>query len=50
MLSKGANPLYSIKFLPNVHPVIGFSKTYDHSFNPQSDFTAVMTCSQADEG
>lgn len=49
-LSKVANPIYSIKFSPNAHPVIGFSKTYDHSFNPQSDFAAVMTCSQADEG
>ena len=49
-LSEGSNPVYSIKFGPNAHPVIGFSKTFDDSFNPQTGFAAVMTCSQADEG
>lgn len=49
-LSEGKNPLYSIKFAENEHPVIGFSKTFDHSFNPISHFAAIMTCSQADEG
>jgi hypothetical protein len=28
--------------------IIGFSKTYDDSFNPQSAFAAILTCSQAD--
>jgi hypothetical protein len=27
---------------------LGFSKTYDDSFNPQSAFAAILTCSQAD--
>lgn len=49
-LSSEPNPVYSIKFAPNTHPIIGFSKTYDSKFNPQSDFAAIMTCSQADEG
>ena len=49
-LSRGNNPVYSIKFGANAHPVIGFSKTFDDPFNPQSGFAAVMTCSQADEG
>ncbi|TVR77403.1 MAG: protein-tyrosine-phosphatase [Saprospirales bacterium] len=49
-LSDGDNPIYSIKFSPNAHPVIGFSKTFDHPFNPESDYAAVMTCAQADEG
>ena len=49
-LSEGTNPVYSIKFSENAHPVIGFSKTYDDSFNPQSEFAAIMTCSQADGG
>ena len=49
-LSEGNNPVYSIKFAENEHPVIGFSKTFDHSFNPISHFAAIMTCSQADEG
>lgn len=49
MLSEGNNPVYGIKYAENEHPIIGFSKTYDHQFNPQNDFAAIMTCSQADE-
>ena len=48
-LSKGNNPIYMIKFADLLLPVIGFSKTYDHRFNPQSGFAAVMTCSHADD-
>lgn len=47
-ISGGTNPVYSIKFAENEHPVIGFSKTYNHGFNPKSEFAAIMTCSQAD--
>ncbi|MDF0716120.1 protein-tyrosine-phosphatase [Muricauda sp. 334s03] len=50
MLSEGKNPVYSIKFSENEHPVICFSKRMDDDFNPKSDFAAIMTCSQADEG
>jgi len=50
MLSEGNNPVYSIKYNDNAHPIIGFSKTYDDPFNPQSGFAAIMTCSQADGG
>lgn len=49
-LSDGKNPVYAIAFGENNHPVIGFSKTFDHPFNPVSGFAAIMTCSQADEG
>jgi arsenate reductase (thioredoxin) len=49
-LSDGKNPVYAIAFGKNYHPVIGFSKTFDHPFNPVSGFAAIMTCSQADEG
>nr|WP_315150702.1 protein-tyrosine-phosphatase [uncultured Flavobacterium sp.] len=49
-IAEGSNPLYSIKYAANEHPVIGFSKTYDDSFNPQDEFAAIMTCSQADGG
>lgn len=49
-ISEGENPVYSIKYGPNELPVIGFSKTYDHPFNPESGFAAIMTCSQADAG
>lgn len=49
-LGEGKNPVYSIKYANNQHPVIGFSKTYDDEFNPKGLFAAIMTCSQADEG
>jgi arsenate reductase len=49
-IAEGSNPVYSIKYATNEHPVIGFSKTYDDSFNPQDEFAAIMTCSQADGG
>lgn len=48
-ISNGSNPIYGIKYGPYVHPIIGFSKTYDHPFNQSSNFAAVMTCSHADE-
>lgn len=48
-LSEGNNPVYAIKFGENFHPVIGFSKPFDHPYNPVSGFAAIMTCSQADD-
>jgi len=47
-LSDGENPVYAVKYSENALPVIGFSKKYDDSFNPSTDFAAIMTCSQAD--
>lgn len=49
-LSEENNPVYAIKFTENQSPIIGFSKAYDDDFNPESDFAAIMTCSQADGG
>ncbi|WP_036153991.1 arsenate-mycothiol transferase ArsC [Maribacter forsetii] len=49
-LSEITNPVYAIKYAENEHPVIGFSKSYEDSFNPSTQFAAVMTCSQADGG
>jgi arsenate reductase (thioredoxin) len=49
-LSEGNNPVYSIKYAENEHPIIGFSKKLDDDFNPKSEFAAIMTCSQADGG
>ena len=49
-ISEGSNPVYSIKYNDITHPVIGFSKKYEHTFNPTSHFAAIMTCSQADSG
>ncbi len=48
VLSESKNPVYAIKFDENEHPIVGFSKTFDHSFNPKSEFAAIMTCSDAD--
>ena len=47
--SESKNPQYSIKFGENELPIVGFSKVYDDPFNPQSNFAAIMTCSQADQ-
>lgn len=49
-LAEGNNPVYSIKFATNEHPIIGFSKILDDEFNPKAEFAAIMTCSQADSG
>lgn len=49
-ISNGKNPIYSIKYTDNEHAIIAFSKTLDDSFNPKSNFAAIMTCSQADGG
>ncbi len=49
-LSQEQNPVYAVKFDDNQHPIIGFSKTYFDDFNPKSNFAAIMTCSNADEG
>jgi arsenate reductase len=50
VLSHGNNPVYAIKHAENEHPVIAFSKTYYDAFNPENEFAAIMTCSQADGG
>lgn len=49
-ISDGKNPIYAIKYNDNTQPIIGFSKKFDHPFNPTAEFAAVMTCSQADGG
>lgn len=49
-IAEGNNPIYAIKYNENAHPIIGFSKTFDDDFNPQSEFAAILTCSSADQG
>ncbi|WP_181954028.1 arsenate-mycothiol transferase ArsC [Flavobacterium cellulosilyticum] len=49
-IAEGSNPVYAIKYTQNSPPIIGFSKTFDDDFNPQSEFAAIMTCSSADQG
>jgi len=48
-ISKNENPIYSIKYADNEHPIIGFSKKLDDDFNPKSNFAAIMTCNSANE-
>jgi arsenate reductase len=50
IIAEGNNPVYAIKYSENAHPIIGFSKTFDDDFNPQSEFAAILTCSSADQG
>ncbi|MGB5073194.1 MAG: protein-tyrosine-phosphatase [Bacteroidota bacterium] len=43
------NPLYLVQAGPALPVFPVYSKRYDDSANPSSDFAAVMTCSDADE-
>ncbi|MDZ7756800.1 protein-tyrosine-phosphatase [Rhodohalobacter sp.] len=45
----GENPRYEIKFSEEAEPMICFSKKFDDSENPEKNFAAIMTCSDADE-
>lgn len=49
-INEGTNPHTGISYSAEEPPVIGFSKRYDDSFNPESSFIAIMTCSEADKG
>lgn len=49
-LSQEQNPVYAVKFSENQHPIVCFSKAYYNEFNPKSQFGAIMTCNNADEG
>lgn len=49
-LSENENPVYAVKYAQNENPIICFSKTYSHEFNPKTNFGAIMTCNNADEG
>ena len=43
------NPKYEISFGESHAPILAFSKLYNDTINPTSDFAAIMTCSDADE-
>ncbi len=49
-ISNEQNPVYAVKFDDNQHPIICFSKAYFDDFNPKTNFGAIMTCNNADEG
>ncbi len=43
------NPIYHVRYSPNLPPMTCFSKVYSSAPNPTKDFAAVMVCAQADE-
>lgn len=45
----GENPHYRLYFAEDTEALVCFSKKYDDPANPQHDFFALMTCSEADE-
>lgn len=45
----GENPRYNVFIDEDKEPLICFSKAFDDSYNPQKNFAAVMTCTDADE-
>ncbi len=42
------NPVYLVYYSDYTEPIKCFSKVYSNKFNPQKDFAAIMTCSDAD--
>lgn len=49
-VSEGTNPVYTINYASGVESIKAFSRKYDDArSNPQSNFLAIMTCSQADK-
>lgn len=46
--SDGMNPIYEVRFEPEMEPIPAFSKLYDSPPNPEGGFAAIMTCSAAD--
>lgn len=43
------NPIYHVYHSDGGEPSVCFSKVYDHPENPSSAFSAIMTCSDAEE-
>jgi arsenate reductase len=47
--SESSNPIFQVKFSEISNPSICFSKVYDDTYNPTTNFAAIMTCSDAEE-
>jgi protein-tyrosine-phosphatase len=47
--SDGKNPVYEVRYEPEMEPMQAFSKVYDDAPNPTEGFAAIMTCSAADD-
>jgi len=43
------NSIFHVSFKNSDEPIVCFSKVYDHPKNPQREFAAIMTCSDAEE-
>ncbi len=48
-INNSKNPKYSVKYSEEKNPIEAFSKVYNSKFNPQKDYIAVMTCSEAEK-
>lgn len=48
-VSQGNNPVYEVRMDNQQNPILAFSKKFSHESNPQAEFCAVMTCTDADE-
>lgn len=46
--NQSSNPVYEVKFGSQIPKLIAFSKVYTSLPNPQKEYGAVLTCSQAD--
>lgn len=44
----GKNPVYDVRFSPEMEPIQVFSKYYDAPPNPAGGYVAIMTCPAAD--
>ena len=43
------NPKYFVKYSKNLKPIVAFSKLFDDETSPKENFSAIMTCSHADD-
>lgn len=49
-INESNNPIYEVRFDESQALISCFSKVYSDDFNPKSNFGAIMTCNNADEG
>ncbi len=48
-INNETNPTYHVQYDLKESPIICFSKVYDNPKNPDKEFAAIMTCSDAEE-
>lgn len=48
-VTEGDNPVYEVRYADDAEPMRIYSKTFYAPGNPEKDFCAVMTCSDADQ-